>query len=118
MTMEETPAQKAKHIADKRESEFNHHLAGVLVIIAALFFLAQGSRRVSATRTALFSILDTPLGPLWMWLGFGELPSTACFIGGSNAYCSIVCKKETAATDCPTPLTSGVCNKHGYCKKP
>ena len=34
--------------------------------------------RVSATRTALFSILDTPLGPLWMWLGFGELPSTAC----------------------------------------
>ena len=43
MTMEETPAQKAKHIADKRESEFNHHLAGVLVILAALFFLAQGS---------------------------------------------------------------------------
>ena len=49
----------------------------------ALLFLAQGSRRVSATRTALFSILDTPVGPLWMWLGFGELPSTACFIGGS-----------------------------------
>jgi drug/metabolite transporter (DMT)-like permease len=49
----------------------------------ALLFLAQGSRRVSATRTALFSILDTPLGPLWMWLDFGELPSTACFIGGS-----------------------------------
>jgi hypothetical protein len=48
----------------------------------------------------------------------GECQSHACFIGGSNAYCSIVCKKETAATDCPTPLTSGVCNKHGYCKKP
>ncbi len=26
---------------DKRESEFNHHLAGVLVILAALFFLGQ-----------------------------------------------------------------------------
>ena len=32
---------KAKHARDKRESEFNHHLAGVLVILAALFFLGQ-----------------------------------------------------------------------------
>jgi putative copper resistance protein D len=40
-TAEETPAQQAKHLADKRESEFNHHLAGVLVILAALFFLGQ-----------------------------------------------------------------------------
>ncbi|MGH9747541.1 MAG: hypothetical protein ACRD59_15710 [Candidatus Acidiferrales bacterium] len=39
--VEETPAQKAKHLRDKRESEFNHHLAGALVILAALFFLAQ-----------------------------------------------------------------------------
>ncbi len=46
-----------------------------------------------------------------------ECQSKACFIGGSNAYCSMVCKQETAATDCPKPLTSGVCNKHGYCKK-
>jgi hypothetical protein len=30
----------------------------------------------------------------------------------------MTCKQETAATDCPKPLTSGVCNKHGYCKKP
>jgi len=39
----ETPEQKAKHSADKRESEFNHNLAGALVIAAALFFLAEGS---------------------------------------------------------------------------
>jgi hypothetical protein len=47
-----------------------------------------------------------------------ECQSKACFIGGSNAYCSMACKQETAATDCPKPLTSGACNKHGYCKKP
>jgi hypothetical protein len=53
-TVEETPAQKAKHLADKRESEFNHHLAGVLVILAAVFFLAQGSliKRWPAARYA------------------------------------------------------------------
>jgi hypothetical protein len=36
-----TPEVLAKQLADKRESEFNHHLAGVLLILAALFFLAQ-----------------------------------------------------------------------------
>jgi hypothetical protein len=38
---EPTPEALAKQLADKRESEFNHHLAGVMLILAALFFLAQ-----------------------------------------------------------------------------
>jgi hypothetical protein len=38
---EQTPEVRAKQLADKRESEFNHHLAGLLMILAALFFLAQ-----------------------------------------------------------------------------
>ena len=33
----ENPAQLAKHLADKRESEFNHRLAGFLVIVAGIF---------------------------------------------------------------------------------
>src|SRR5271155_2582927 len=41
MSMEETPAQQATHLADKRESEFNHHLAGFLVIVAGFFLLIQ-----------------------------------------------------------------------------
>jgi len=36
------PAQAAKRLADKQESEFNHHLAGALVIFAGIFILAQG----------------------------------------------------------------------------
>jgi hypothetical protein len=34
-------AQAVKRIADKQESEFNHHLAGVLVMFAGIFILAQ-----------------------------------------------------------------------------
>jgi hypothetical protein len=37
----EDPAQAAKRLAWKQESEFNHHLAGVLVIFAGIFILAQ-----------------------------------------------------------------------------
>jgi hypothetical protein len=37
-----TPEQQAKYARDKRESEFNHHLAGVLVFLVGVLFLAQG----------------------------------------------------------------------------
>ena len=34
-------AIQARLLADKRESEFNHHLAGVLIVLAGIFILAQ-----------------------------------------------------------------------------
>jgi drug/metabolite transporter (DMT)-like permease len=48
-----------------------------------LILLALGGRLVSATRTALISILDTPLAPLWVWLAFGEVPAAATLAGGA-----------------------------------
>jgi len=37
----EDPAQAAKRLADKQESEFNHHLAGLFIIFAGIFILAE-----------------------------------------------------------------------------
>jgi copper resistance protein D len=34
---------QAKNLADKKESEFNHHLAGLLVAVAGVFMLFQGA---------------------------------------------------------------------------
>lgn len=47
MAMEEhlDPAVQAKLLADKRESEFNHHLAGFFVLLAGLIILAKDSVR-------------------------------------------------------------------------
>jgi hypothetical protein len=39
----EDPAQAAKRLADKQESEFNHHLAGVFVILAGVSILAESN---------------------------------------------------------------------------
>src|SRR4029077_17394245 len=39
----EDPAQAAKHLADKKESEFNHRLAGLFVIVAGVFILSESS---------------------------------------------------------------------------
>ena len=36
-----TPAMQAKLLADKQESEFNHHLAGFLVGLAGVFIFFQ-----------------------------------------------------------------------------
>jgi copper resistance protein D len=36
-----TPAMEAKLLADKKESEFNHHLAGFLVALAGMFIFFQ-----------------------------------------------------------------------------
>lgn len=41
MDTEITPAMRAKLAADKKESEFNHHLTGFLLILAGAFILLQ-----------------------------------------------------------------------------
>jgi copper resistance protein D len=39
------PVRHARLLADKRESEFNHHLAGFFVLLAGMLLLAEGSIR-------------------------------------------------------------------------
>jgi putative copper resistance protein D len=43
MAMDEpiTPAQQAKLLADKRESEFNHHLAGFFLVLAGILIFGE-----------------------------------------------------------------------------
>jgi hypothetical protein len=89
MAMEEQTqmdaAYQRKLLADKKESEFNHHLAGFFVILAGLFILAEGPlrQRWSFLRFAwpacfllsgLFLLVfsDTelwPFGPQSWWYG-------------------------------------------------
>jgi putative copper resistance protein D len=90
MSTEETPAEQAKALADKRESEFNHHLAGFLVIVAGIFLLAQdrfakrwpGVRYVwpccfllAGVYLALFSDTEIwPMGPQTLWFAIHNNP--------------------------------------------
>jgi putative copper resistance protein D len=89
MPMDEQPqmdaARQRKLLADKKESEFNHHLAGLFVILAGVFILAERtlSQRWSFLRfvwpscfllSGLFLLVysDTelwPFGPQSWWYG-------------------------------------------------
>ena len=54
MAQEMSPTRQAKILADKNESEFNHHLAGFFVALAGVFLLLQGvlMKRLPAVKYA------------------------------------------------------------------
>ncbi|HEX9183121.1 MAG TPA: DMT family transporter, partial [Burkholderiales bacterium] len=44
--------------------------------------LVIAARHLAATEVALLALLEVVLGPLWAWLGAGEVPGTATVLGG------------------------------------
>ena len=60
------------------------HLAlfGVVQFGLGLILLTLGTRHVTALRSSLLSRVQTVLGPMWVWLAFGEIPPVATLIGG------------------------------------
>lgn len=55
-----------------------------------LLLLSVGLRHATATQGALLGLLDTPLAPLWVWLGFGEVPPAATLIGGAIVMAAVL----------------------------
>lgn len=53
----------------------------------ALFLL--GSRRIAPIETALIGALDAPLAPLWVWIFFSEVPSTATLAGAALVFTAV-----------------------------
>jgi len=61
-----------------------------LVFAIASITLAEGAKRIPAGETALLSVLETPLAPLFGWLFFAEIPPAATFIGGSLILLAVI----------------------------
>jgi putative copper resistance protein D len=87
MSMDEPmdPAAQAKFLADKNESEFNHHLAGLFVVLAGVFILFEERLKnrwpivryawplcflLSGIFVLIFSDTELwPFGPKNWWIG-------------------------------------------------
>lgn len=65
-------------------------LFGVSQFGMGLLLLALGTPLVSATRGALIGTLQTPLGTLWVWLAFAEMPAAAALVGGTIVLLAVV----------------------------
>jgi drug/metabolite transporter (DMT)-like permease len=49
-----------------------------------------GSRHLPSAQSGLITLLEAVLGPFWVWIFLGELPSQGGFIGGVIVVTSLV----------------------------
>jgi len=89
------------------------HDVGVLAVMG-IFQLGMGcllltlaAPHLSAVEIGLLSLLETILGPVWVWLGVGERPSDSALLGGLVVLSSLVVN-QLAGLRNVTPLPSPV----------
>jgi drug/metabolite transporter (DMT)-like permease len=63
---------------------------GVAQMGLGLAFLTIGARLIPPAQVALISLLEVVLGPLWVWLAYGERPSSATLVGGASVVAAVV----------------------------
>ena len=57
-------------------------LTGIFILPLSFVTLSYAARFVPSSTVSLIMLLETVLGPLWVWWGIDEAPSAAMLIGG------------------------------------
>jgi drug/metabolite transporter (DMT)-like permease len=63
---------------------------GVFQLGCGCLLLMLAVPHLSAAEIGLLSLLETTLGPVWVWLGIGERPSNPALFGGMIVLTSLV----------------------------
>ena len=63
---------------------------GAVQLAIPLIFYGKGARSVPAVALSLIVMLDVILNPLWSWIGVGEEPGLAAFIGGAIILAAVI----------------------------
>ena len=58
-------------------------LLGVVFMPAGAALITLGPRYLPAPEVGLILLLETVVGPFWVWLALGEIPSNRTFLGGA-----------------------------------
>ena len=56
---------------------------GLVVVPIGLGLFLSGARYAPAAEVALLALVETVLGPIWVWIFIGETPTQIALIGGS-----------------------------------
>jgi drug/metabolite transporter (DMT)-like permease len=65
-------------------------LNGIIIIPIAMALITYGPKLISAPEVSLIMLLETVLGPVWVWLVLSEQPLRQTFIGGALVVTAIV----------------------------
>lgn len=57
-------------------------VTGIFVLPVSFFMLTLAARYTLSANVSLVFLLETVLGPLWVWWGIGEAPSIEMIVGG------------------------------------
>ena len=80
-------------------------LLGVGQMGLGLAFLTVGARLIPAAEAALITLLEVVLGPLWVWIAYGEEPGAATLVGGAVVVGAVIL--QTAAPALPDRRLTG-----------
>ena len=58
-------------------------VCGLLILPVSFVCLSTASRYTQAANVSLLMLLETILGPIWVWLGIGEAASLQMIVGGA-----------------------------------
>lgn len=65
-------------------------IMGIYMLPVATALLYSGPRYIPAPEVGLMLLLESILGPVWVWLALGEQPGTRTFIGGAIILSTLV----------------------------
>jgi drug/metabolite transporter (DMT)-like permease len=72
-------------------------LLGFFQLGLPCMLLVIAARQLSATEVALLALLEVVLGPLWAWLGAGEIPAPSALFGGALVLSALLFNELVAA---------------------
>ena len=65
-------------------------LFGVGQLGAGLLLFTAGARLIPVAEASLIAVLESVLGPVWVWLAIGERPGIPSLIGGAMILAALV----------------------------
>ena len=75
--------------------------------------MTLAARHITAVEVSLLALLETILGPLWVWIGVGERPSDLAIVGGLVVVASLALNEllglygQSRTVEAPAALPSG-----------
>ena len=72
---------------------------GVFQIAIAYTFFSYGLKRILAIEASIISMFEPVLNPVWVMIGYGEVPSLSASIGGAIIIIAIFVRTLIAGTD-------------------
>jgi drug/metabolite transporter (DMT)-like permease len=72
---------------------------GIFQLGVPCMLLVFISRTLTAPEIALLALLEVVLGPLWAWLGAGEVPAGTTLIGGAIVIAALAGNEAAALAE-------------------